>query len=39
MSSLTIALVVGVLIAVGGLVGLVLQRLLPERHTAERPAT
>ncbi|HLX98092.1 MAG TPA: hypothetical protein VKR62_05305 [Roseiarcus sp.] len=36
MSSLTIAFVVGVLIAVSGMAGLTLQRLLPEGHTAER---
>jgi hypothetical protein len=36
MSSLTIALFVGVLIAVSGMVGLTLQRLLPDGHTAER---
>ena len=36
MSSLTIALFVGVLIAVSGMAGLTLQRLLPEGHTAER---
>jgi hypothetical protein len=36
MSSLTIAAVVGMLIAVSGMAGLTLQRLLPEGHTAER---
>ena len=36
MSSLSIALIVGGLIAASGLVGLLLQRFLPERHTAER---
>jgi hypothetical protein len=36
MSSLSIALVVGVLIAVSGMVGLTLQRLLPVDQTAER---
>jgi hypothetical protein len=36
MSSLSIALVVGVLIAMSGATGLVLQRLLPAAHTAER---
>lgn len=36
MNSLTIAAVVGVLIAVSGMAGLTLQRLLPEGHTAER---
>ncbi len=36
MSSLSIALVVGVLIAMSGAAGLVLQRLLPASHTAER---
>ena len=36
MSSLTIAFVVGVLIAVSGMAGLTLQRLLPDGHTAER---
>jgi hypothetical protein len=35
-SSLSIALVVGALIAASGFVGLLLQRLLAERHTAER---
>ena len=34
--TLTIALFVGVLIAVSGMAGLTLQRLLPEGHTAER---
>ena len=38
MSSLTIAFVVGVLIAVSGMAGLTLQRLLPDGHTAERVA-
>jgi hypothetical protein len=36
MNSLTIAIFVGVLIAVSGMVGLTLQRLLPDGHTAER---
>jgi hypothetical protein len=36
MNSLTIALFVGVLIAVSGMAGLTLQRLLPDGHTAER---
>ena len=36
MSSLTIALIVGGLIAASGLVGLFLQRSLAERHTTER---
>lgn len=36
MSSLTIAFVVGLLIAVSGMVGLELQRLLPAGHTTER---
>jgi len=36
MSSLSIALVVGALIAISGATGLVLQRLLPAAHTAER---
>ena len=37
MSSLTIAIIVGGLIAASGLVGLTLQKRLPEHHTAERP--
>ncbi len=36
MSSLSIALIVGALIAASGLIGLFLQRRLPERHTSER---
>ena len=36
MSSLSIALIVGVLIAASGYLGLFLQRWLSERHTAER---
>ncbi|MGH6797881.1 MAG: hypothetical protein ACREDI_05805 [Roseiarcus sp.] len=36
MSSLSIALVVGVLIAVSGMAGRTLQRLLPAGHTADR---
>jgi hypothetical protein len=36
MSSLSIAIVVGVLIAVSGAAGLAIQRLLPGHHTAER---
>ena len=39
MSSLAISLIVIGLITAGGLVGLVLQRILPERYTTRRPAT